>query len=52
MPDEGALIMNHINVDRLMEELSAILSEKYGAEITIRAVPKEDASGSCEKCDF
>ena len=34
--------MNRINIDRLMAELSAILSEKYGTEITVRAVPKED----------
>lgn len=35
--------MNHINIDRLMAELSAILSEKHGAKITVRAVPKEEA---------
>ena len=41
-PDEGAVTMNRINVDRLMEELSAILSEKYGIKITVRAVPKDE----------
>lgn len=37
--------MNRLNVDRLMKELSDILSEKYGATITLRAVPKEKKEG-------
>jgi hypothetical protein len=34
--------VNRINIDRLMAELSAILSEKYGTEITVQAIPKEN----------
>lgn len=34
--------MTHpLNVDRLMRVLSDILSEKHGAQIIIRATPKE-----------
>lgn len=33
--------MNRINIDRLVKELSDILSEKHGARITVRAVPKD-----------
>ena len=33
---------NRINIDRLMEKLSEILSEKYGCKVTITAVPKEE----------
>lgn len=33
--------MNGLNVERLMKELSAILSEKYGADIKIKAVARE-----------
>ena len=33
--------MNRINIDVLMETLSDILSEKHGAKITVRAVPKD-----------
>jgi len=40
---EGAVIVDRINIERLMEELSAILSEKHGAKITVRAIPKEEA---------
>lgn len=29
-----------INVDRLMQVLSEILSDKYGAKITLTAIPK------------
>lgn len=31
--------MTHLDVDRLMRELSAILSEKYGAKVTISVRP-------------
>lgn len=34
--------MNRLNVDRLMETLSEILSEKHGANITLRAEPQEE----------
>ena len=33
---------NRINIGRLMETLSEILSEKYGCKVTITAVPKEE----------
>ena len=32
---------NRINIDRLMETLSEILSEKHGCKVTITAQPKE-----------
>lgn len=32
--------MNKLNVDRLMQTLSDILSDKYGAKITYTAIPK------------
>ena len=35
--------MNRLNVDRLMEVMSDILSEKHGAKITLRAIPKDQA---------
>lgn len=34
---------NELNVDKLMKVLSEIMSEKYGCEITIRAIPKDKA---------
>lgn len=34
---------NRINIGRLMETLSEILSEKHGCKVTITAVPKEEA---------
>lgn len=33
---------NRINIDRLMEALSEILSEKHGCKVTITAIPKEE----------
>ena len=33
--------MSQLNIDRLMRVLSDILSEKYGAQIVVRAIPKE-----------
>ncbi len=33
-----------MNIDRLMEALSRILSQKYGAEIKATAVKKEGAA--------
>lgn len=32
---------NQLNVERLMQTLSEILSEKHGCKVTITAVPKE-----------
>ena len=34
--------MNRLNVDRLMEALSDILSDKHGAKITFSASPKAE----------
>lgn len=36
-------MQNKLNVNRLMEALSSILSDKYGCKITLRAIPKESA---------
>lgn len=33
-----------LNVDRLMEALSEIFSDKYGCKITFRAIPKDQAA--------
>lgn len=40
--------MNRLNVDRLMEVMSDILSEKHGAKITLRAIPKDQANNEAE----
>ena len=32
---------NKLNVDRMMQALSEILSEKHGCKVTITAIPKE-----------
>ena len=37
---------NRLNVNRLVAVLSEILSEKHGAKITLRAVPKENADAA------
>lgn len=39
---------NKLSVDKLMQSLSEILSDKYGAKITLRAIPK-DSDDSAEK---
>ena len=36
--------MNRLDVDRLMEALSEILSDKYSASIVLRVKPKETES--------
>lgn len=36
--------MNQLNVDRLMQVLSEILSDKYDAKITMMARRKENAA--------
>lgn len=33
--------MNRLNVNRLAEVLSEILSEKHGAKVTVKFTPKE-----------
>lgn len=38
--------MNELNVNRLMEVLSEILSDKYDANITLTARPKEEAESA------
>ena len=32
-------------IDKLMETLSDILSEKYGCKVTMRAIPKDSEEG-------
>lgn len=39
---------NKLPVDKLMQTLSEILSDKYGAKITLRAILK-DAADSADK---
>ena len=34
--------MNELNIDRLTNALSDILSQKYDAKITIKAIPKHE----------
>jgi hypothetical protein len=36
------MTQNRLNVDRLMQALSDILSEKHGADIKFTAKPKEE----------
>ena len=36
--------MNELNIDRLTKALSDILSQKYDAKITIKAIPKNEAT--------
>ena len=38
--------MNRLNVDRLAEVLSEILSEKHGARVTISFTPRAEANES------
>lgn len=35
--------MNELNIDRLMQALSEILSDKYGVQIIVRATPKDQS---------
>ena len=32
------------NIDRMMDALSVILSNKYGCKVTLKAIPKEVAA--------
>lgn len=40
---------NDFPVDKLMQVLSEILSDKYGAKITLRAIPKDAAENAPKK---
>ena len=40
---------DRLNVDLLMKTLSEILSEKYGLDITMRAIPKRDGAADGER---
>lgn len=40
---------NRPNVGRMMDVLSAILSEKYGCKVTLRATPKKTAENAEQK---
>jgi hypothetical protein len=40
---------NKLNVHKLMEVLSEILSEKYGCKITMRAIPKDQVNEEIEQ---
>ena len=46
MPKGGQLMKGQIDVDKLMKVLSEILSDKYGAKITLTAVRKEEATAA------
>ena len=37
------------NISRMMEALSAILSDKYGCKITLKATPKDHTADRVEK---
>lgn len=37
------------NVGRMMDALSAILSDKYGCKVTLKAIPKSTAAEQAEK---
>lgn len=37
------------NIDRMMDALSAILSNKYGCKVTLKATPKETAADHAAK---
>ena len=40
---------SRLNIDRMMDALSVILSDKYGCKVTIKAIPKETAAEQAEK---
>lgn len=47
---EGELMMNdRPNIDRMMDALSVILSNKYGCKVTLKAIPKDNAAEQAEK---
>lgn len=37
------------NIGRMMDALSAILSDKYGCKVTLKASPKNTAQSQAEK---
>ena len=37
------------NIDRMMDALSVILSNKYGCKVTLKAIPKDTAANMVEK---
>ena len=37
------------NIDRMMDALSVILSNKYGCKVTLKAIPKNAAAEQAEK---
>lgn len=37
------------NIDRMMNVLSAILSEKHGCKVTLKAIPKNTAAEMAKK---
>lgn len=37
------------NIVRMMDALSAILSDKYGCKVTLKAIPKDTAADRAEK---
>ena len=37
------------NIDRMMDALSVILSNKYGCKVTLKAIPKNSATSQAEK---
>lgn len=37
------------NIDRMMDTLSVILSNKYGCKVTLKAIPKTSATGRAKK---
>ena len=40
---------NQLNVEKLMQTLSEILSEKYGCKVTITATPKNEKTDDTTK---
>lgn len=38
-----------LNIDRMMDALSVILSNKYGCKITLKAIPKNASTDKVEK---
>lgn len=38
-----------LNIDRMMDTLSVILSNKYGCKVTLKSIPKDTAAEQAEK---
>lgn len=43
------MMNGRLNIDRMMEALSAILSTKYGCKVTLKAIPKDTAAEEAVK---